>query len=327
MRKLNYIDLHCDTLMMTWRENPGEDILENTNYAVDFKRLKKAGAYAQFFAIFMLNSEIFKTIGRPEICDIDYIDSLIAQIKRALRKTDDIRLATSYHDLRRNIKEEVVSTFLTLEDGRIIDGDLKMVDYLYKKGIRLVTLTWNFENAIGYPNSKQARYMNRGLKPFGIEAIKEMNRKGMIIDVSHLSDGGFYDVLNFSQYPVMASHSNVRSLSPHPRNMTDDMIKLLAHKEGVMGLNFYPRFLSKDLNYPDSQIDLMIDHLNYVKKLVGSDTLALGTDFEGFSGPMEIDSTDKLDILFKRLEQEGWTTDEIEKFAYRNAMRVIKAVL
>lgn len=324
---MNYIDLHCDTLMMTWRETEGEDIVENSTYAVDFKRLKEAGAYAQFFAIFMLDPAIFKKIERPQICDLDYIDSLLGQLKRALRKTDAVRLATSYQDLRRNISNGVVSAFLTLEDGRVINDDLEMVNYLYKKGIRLITLTWNHENSIGYPNSTQARFMNRGLKPFGAEVVKEMNRRGMIIDVSHLSDGGFYDVLRLSQYPVMASHSNVRALSPHPRNLTDNMIKLLAYNDGVMGLNFCPYFLSPKLNNFYSKIDLMVEHLNYVKKLVGVNTLALGTDFEGFTGLLEINSTDKIELLFQRLDQEGWTTDEIEKFAYLNAMRVIKAVL
>lgn len=324
---MNYIDLHCDTLMMTWRETEGEDIVENSTYAVDFKRLKEAGAYAQFFAIFMLDKTFFNKIQRPPICDLDYIDSLINQLKKALRKTKSVRLATSYHDLRRNINEDIVSAFLTLEDGRVVNGDLEMISYLYKKGIRLITLTWNHENSIGYPNSPQSRYMKRSLKPFGNEVVKEMNRRGMIIDVSHLSDGGFYDVLKLSQYPVMASHSNARAISPHPRNLSDDMIKLLAHNGGVMGLNFCPYFLSADLTNVYSSIDLMVDHLNYVKKLVGIDVLALGSDFDGFSGVMEINSTSKIDLLFQRLDQEGWSTDEIEKFAYLNAMRVIEAVL
>lgn len=324
---MNYIDLHCDTLMMTWKEEEGQNIVKNQDYAVDFERLFNAGAYAQFFAIFMLYPEIFAEINRPIVKDWEYITSLVQQLQNGLQQTEKVKLATSYQDLEDNINHNIVSAFLTLEDGRPLDSDLQKLSQLYDLGIRLITFTWNFENSLGYPNSKNPSVMNKGLKPFGFEVMEEMNRLGMIIDVSHLSDGGFFDLIKHSKDPIMASHSNARSLSNHPRNLTDEMIYLLADNGGIMGLNFYSSFLSVDQNSNHSKIDDMVRHLNYIKKIVGIDVLALGTDFEGITCQLEIDSTDKLDLLFKRLDHEGWTSKEIEAFAYGNALRFIKEVL
>ncbi|MBG9980292.1 membrane dipeptidase [Facklamia sp. DSM 111018] len=324
---MNYIDLHCDTLMMTWQEEAGENIIKNQSFAVDFERLSKAGAYAQFFAIFMLYPEIFEEIKRPVINDWEYITSLVQQLNNGLKQTEKVKLAKSFQDLNDNLNHNIVSAFLTLEDGRPLESDLNNLYRLYDLGIRLITLTWNFENSLAYPNSKDPSIMNKGLKAFGFEVMEEMNRLGMIIDVSHLSDGGFFDLIKHSKDPIMASHSNARSLSNHPRNLTDEMIYLLADKGGIMGLNFCSSFLSADQDCNVSRIDDMVRHLNYIKKLVGIEVLALGTDFEGITCQLEIDSTDKLDLLFKRLDHEGWTSQEIEDFAYGNALRFIKEVL
>ena len=117
---------------------------------------------------------------------------------------------------------------------------------MYEKGTRLMTLTWNYENCLGYPNSRDASVMGRGLKKFGLETIEQMNGLGMLVDVSHLSDGGFWDCIRHSSAPVVASHSNVRALCDCPRNLTDEMLKALGEKGGAAGLNFYPAFLRKE---------------------------------------------------------------------------------
>src|SRR5699024_2775635 len=160
-----------------------------------------------------------------------------------------------------------------------------------------------------------------GLKTFGKDAIEYMNHLGMIIDVSHLSDGGFYDVAKISKKPFIASHSNSRTLSPHQRNMTDEMIKILAEKGGVMGLNFAPQFLNEDISIRDSKIELMVKHLNYMKNIGGEDVIALGSDFDGIGGNLELDSSDKMYLLFDALRVDGWSERLIEKLAYKNALR------
>jgi membrane dipeptidase len=169
--------------------------------------------------------------------------------------------------------------------------------------------------------------MSRGLKEFGIEAVKYMNKIGMIIDVSHLSDGGFYDVAEYSEKPFVASHSNVRNLASYQRNLKDDMIKKIAEKGGIIGLNFAPKLLNENASNKDSRIKEMIKHLNYIKNVGGESVLALGSDFDGIHGNLEIERSNKMPLLFKALKKNGWSDDLIDKFRVENALRVIKEVL
>lgn len=214
---MKYIDLHCDTLMHTWKEEPGNNIISNTICSVDLERLKKSGAIAQFFAIFLLHAEDFEEIERPVISDDAYIESLVNQLKKGIDQTSHVQFATSFHQLVANEKNGDVSAFLTIEDGRSIQS-IETLERYFSMGIRLVSLTWNYENVLGYPNSKNAQEMQKPLKPFGIEVIQRMNELGMLVDVSHLSDGGFYDVVQYTNKPFVASHSNARALANHPRN-------------------------------------------------------------------------------------------------------------
>ena len=275
----------------------------------------------------MLTESIFNYIKRPVISDDEYIESLLDQIKRGIEKVDYVKICKSYDEFLQNKSQNIISAFLTLEDGRSVNGDLKRLDHFYEKGIRLITLTWNNENCIGFPNSKDPDIMNKGLKPFGIELIERMNQLGVIIDVSHLSDGGFYDVAKYSKKPFTASHSNSRILSPHTRNMTDDMIKVLADKGGIMGLNLGPEFLNEDITNKNSTVALMVKHLNHQKNIGGIEVLALGSDFDGVFGNMEINGCDKYYLLFDALKKDGWTEQEIEMLAYKNAERFLKDVL
>lgn len=322
---MNYIDFHCDTLMKIGNEENRQSLYSNDRTSVDFNRLKKSGAMAQFFAIFLIDEErINKHFGS----DDKYINKLAKILKDEVAKNDNIiSMAYSAEDLLKNHGSGKVSAFLTIEDGRSVDGKLEKLDEYYNLGVRLITLTWNYENCFGYPNSKDPEIMNKGLKAFGKDAIEYMNHLGMIIDVSHLSDGGFYDVAKISKKPFIASHSNSRTLSPHQRNMTDEMIKILAEKGGVMGLNFAPQFLNEDISIRDSKIELMVKHLNYIKNIGGEDVIALGSDFDGIGGNLELDSSDKMYLLFDALRVDGWSERLIEKLAYKNALRFIKDTL
>jgi membrane dipeptidase len=167
--------------------------------------------------------------------------------------------------------------------------------------------------------------MSRGLKPFGKEAVRRMNELGILIDVSHLSDGGFSDVAALSAKPFTASHSNCRSLSPHPRNLTDEQIRLLASRGGVIGLNFAPPFLGGDGS--DSTAALISAHARRLKKTGGMDCIALGSDFDGIRGNLEISGVEKMPLLFEQLSRDGFTSGEIEQIAWKNALRIFRDVL
>lgn len=324
---MKFIDLHADTLMHTSLTGV-DSLMHNSQTHLDIQRLSQGGAMAQFLAVFMLNEAIIKKQNRPIISDKEYIDQLYNHLQESIEKyNNSIQLATNYETLESNQMANNISIFLTLEDGRPIGEDLTRLENLYEMGFRLVTLTWNKENSIGYPNSFNKNDMRKGLKKFGFEVIELMNSLGMVIDVSHLSDGGFYDVIETSNKPIIASHSNARAISPHPRNLSDDMIKKIAESGGVIGLNFFGKFLNKDITQNQSTIKVMIEHLDHIRNIGGAEVLALGTDFDGMSGELEIDGPDKMNLLFDALWHSGWDYGTIEKFGFQNAMRVIKDVM
>ena len=322
---MKFIDLHCDTLMKTMEKDSSIRLLENDKTSVDFKRMKEGGSLAQFFAVFLPSQEMMlEYVGRV-VEDDEYIDTLVNTLKKEIDENSHmISLAGSHGDLVENEKEGRMSAVLTIEDGRSVQGSLEKLKSYHDMGIRLISLTWNFENCFGYPNSDDRSIMEKGLKSFGKEAIQYMNDLGMIIDVSHLSDGGFFDVAKISKKPFVASHSNSREISPHKRNLTDQMIRILGEKGGVAGINFAPHFLQPDTSTDRSTLELMVRHLNHMKNVGGEDVVALGSDFDGIGGELEVDSIEKMPMIFAALERDGWSQDQIEKLAYRNSLRVIK---
>ena len=218
---------------------------------------------------------------------------------------------------------------LTIEEGAVLKGNPYVVRSLYQLGVRMLTLTWNFENEIGYPNTivKAKDYdpsRHYGLKPEGIEIVREMNRVGMIVDVSHLGDDGFWDVVKYCDGPFVASHSNARAVCNHTRNMTDDMIRALADKGGVMGLNFCGDFLNPN---GKSRVEDMVRHAKHIINVGGSDILGLGTDYDGIDGDLELDHCDKMPLLAQEMERQGFSTQQIEKIFHGNVLRLYREVL
>lgn len=327
-RVMKFIDMHCDTLMIAFIHKQ-HDIYEMPGTMLDVRRMKQGEALAQFFAIFMPPPGAEKHFGFSEpISDDEYINTLLNIFQNTVTKHNDcIAAACNCNDVMINEKKGKMSGILTLEDGRAVDGSLEKLKEYYDKGIRLISLTWNHENCFGFPNSKKPEIMGKGLTGFGKEAVQYMNHLGMLIDVSHLSDGGFYDVAQISEKPFVASHSNCRALSPHQRNLTDDMIKVIAEKGGVAGINFGPEFLNEDIEVKDSTLELLSKHIQRMITIGGADCVSIGSDFDGIKGNMEIADTGKMQLLFDRLHKDNLSDDAIEKIAYKNALRVMKEVL
>lgn len=190
-------------------------------------------------------------------------------------------------------------------------------------GVRLITLLWNFENAVGYPSSDDSAEHLRGLKPFGIEAVEKMNQLGMIIDVSHMNEGGFYDVAKYSKAPFIASHSCACALCSHQRNLTDDQLKILGNAGGIAGVNFCGAFLRDGEEAP--KIDWIIQHLLYMKDKAGIDAIGFGSDFDGIDDNGELVDYSGFTPLLVRMEKH-FTDDEIDKITHLNALRVIRDV-
>ncbi|VBB06630.1 metal-dependent hydrolase [Lucifera butyrica] len=309
------IDLHCDTVLLLMADKNTLQLRQN-DFCVDVEKLKQASSMAQFFALFV---DLQKTDNALETC-LEMADTFYAQLEK---NQDALRWAGNYRDLLENKRQNKISAFLTIEEGGVLRGQLHHLRNFYHLGVRLITLTWNYPNEIGYPN-KEAQYRSRGLTPFGKEVVREMNRLGMLIDVSHLSDQGFYDVAALSTQPFVASHSNARTVQDHPRNLTDDMIRVLAEKGGVMGINFERTFLG---NSEISRVEDMVRHIKHIRQVGGIDVIALGTDFDGIEPVCEVSHIGEIGKLEQGLRSAGFAESDIEKICHNNAERVIRNVL
>lgn len=330
---MNLIDMHCDTLWKLMDMDKKGNLMEN-HCSVSIPYMEEAGTKAQFFACFTSLRD-FEDTGGYEGC-YGRVQEMAAYLtEQAKHYPKQIKLAKSYSDMQENEREGKVSAFLTVEEGGVLNGEIGRLNRLYDQGIRLMTLIWNYENCIGHPNSRDGALMGKGLKPFGIQVVRKMEELGMIVDVSHASDGTFWDVLQYSEKPVVASHSNCRTLCSHPRNLTDEMIRSLAKTGGVAGLNFYGAFLGTgkteeaDAAQEDSKIEAMTAHILHMIRVGGSGFPAIGTDFDGFDadGIMEIPDVSRMERLWDSLKKAGVSERQLDGIWGQNAERVMREIL
>lgn len=309
---MKLIDFHCDTISKIYENNK---ILFKNDFSVDISKLKSAKSLAQFFAIFIQKD----TVANPFQCALNMIDKFYIELEN---NKDTIALAKNFDDLLKNENQNKLSAFLTLEEGATLNGSISNLRNFNRLGVKLITLTWNFPNELGYPNYKW-KYTNNGLTSFGVDVVREMNNLNMIVDVSHLSDKGFYDVFEHSSAPFVASHSNAREVTNHPRNLTDDMIKKLSDKGGIIGINFFGEFLGGG-NY--SKIEDMITHIKHIRNVGGIDVISLGSDFDGIDSKLEIKDIGECPKLADALEKADFSYDDIEKIFYKNSLRFLKNI-
>lgn len=318
---MNLIDMHCDTAMKLLAQ-PDIDLC-HPSLEVNLPALKKAHSMAQFFACFTDTKVYHSPSGQAYDCGYQTVLEMIQRLHLEIeRYSDQLAPACNLSQIEANHSAGKISAFLTVEEGGILNGKMERLYHLYQQGIRLITLTWNYENSLGFPNSTQPEMMSRGLKPFGFEVIEEMNRLGMIIDVSHLSDGGFWDVLKHSKKPVVASHSCVRDLCSHPRNLAQEMIRAIGNQGGVIGVNFYGGFL-----HPDgvSTAQRIAEHLRMIADTARIETAAIGSDLDGgiSDNPLEIHTISQIDLLYDQLQKVHFSADQIDKIFFANVLRVI----
>ncbi|MBQ4425590.1 MAG: dipeptidase [Lachnospiraceae bacterium] len=321
-----YIDLHCDTLLRAWLQGK-PTLVELTDTMTDLKKLRAGGCLAQCFAIFLRSIDYIAKAN-----DYPGDEIYISDLHRIFVQTEKEHGAffarvESAEDLEALRASGKVGGILTMEDGRAVQGRMENIKRFYDMGVRILALLWNHANCFGAPNSRDPAVMNTGLTDFGKEAVPYMEYLGMGIDVSHLSDGGFWDVAQLAKKPFFATHSNCRALNPHPRSMTDEMIRALADKGGVMGINFCPEFLTKDITRTDAKIDGIAAQLRHRINVGGLECAAVGTDFDGIEGELEIPDASHMPRLFEELAKRGFTADELEHIAYRNTERVLKEIL
>lgn len=280
MRTGPVIDAHCDTLV---RLGPGTSRRLGSRLAdtqIDLPRLKESGVTAQFFA-----------------CCVDAADGAYRPTERALRlidvfhseieaNPDSFVQATGPDGVLGAVRDGRVAGILAIEGGEALGGDLAVLRILHRLGVRVVTLTWNHRNSLA--DGLDESGTGGGLTRFGVDVVREMGRLGMLVDVSHLSEAGFWRVMEVAEGPVIATHSNARAVCDHPRNLTDDQIRALAAKGGVMGLNSCGPFVSERAGKPGpdgqpqrAEIADLVDHADHIIRLVGGKHLGFGLDLDG----------------------------------------------
>lgn len=321
---MKVVDMHCDTIGEIWKaEKAGKTMsLRSNGLHIDLEKMKKGDYLLQNFAMFVF-------LGRERDPLENVLEMIDVYYRQLEQNKDVIAPVFSYSDIEKNAAEGKMSALLTIEEGAVCKGNPFVLRNLYRQGVRMLTLTWNFENEIGYPNTivKADDYdpsRKYGLKPQGVELVREMNRLGMIVDVSHLGDDGFWDVVKYSDKPFVASHSNSRSLCGHTRNLTDDMIRALADKGGVTGINFCGDFLNPN---GKSRVADMVRHMKHIVNVGGIGVLGLGTDYDGIDGDLELYDCSRMPLLAEEMEKQGFKAGEIEAIFHGNVLNLYREVL
>ena len=348
------LDSHCDTPSQILRLRNLS--MDNDHAHVDFPKLKRGKVDGDFFALYVPASK-----GTDEA--YDYACRLLEGVERSVAENrDSAAFAVTVDQALDNKSKGLFSVFLGLENGSPLDDDINRVKYFYDKGVRYITLCHSLNNQICDSCAPKDKKWG-GLSPFGKEVVAEMNRLGMLVDVSHVSDDTFYDVLEYSTRPVVATHSCCRALCDHPRNMTDDMIRALAEKGGVIQINFYPLFLDPTFSGrltgiaekgetieaefiadPADQLKraawnriqdelqaldrpsykLIADHIDHVVSLVGIDHVGIGSDYDGIEvTPDGMEDISMMPVLFDELRSRGYSEKDLAKIAGENFFRIL----
>jgi len=325
----------------------------------DYPRAVEGGLDAPFMSIYIPAS--YEESGGSVRLAHELIDGMEALVARA---PDKFAMAYSTDDIRANKEKGLMSIALGMENGTPIEGDLDNLHMFYERGIRYITLAHSLSNHIS-DSSYDIRRQWDGLSPFGKKLVKEMNKVGVMVDVSHISDDAFYQAVEISEVPVIASHSSLRKYTPgFERNMSDDMLKALAENEGVIQINFGSSFLAEQANryrdmmkkrisavkeqygadseeakrriadieannpYPFATLETVLDHIDHVKALIGVEHIGVGSDYDGVGDSLPVGLKDVSDYpnLVQGLLDRGYSEKEIQMILGENLMRVWKAV-
>ena len=330
---MKIIDMHCDTIM-SFMENDNDHLLDG-NRMININKLQKGNYLLQCFAMFVM----YKNEDKENYSPYEYCNRMIDRYEKEINFCKDyIKPVLSYKDIKENIKNNKLSSLLTIEEGGVLEGKLENLIHFYNRGVRMICLTWNFRNEIGYPNIDFTDTLNRpiknpdkfftpntkdGLTDFGKEVVKKMNELGIVIDCSHAGDKTFYDVVSLSSKPIVCSHSCVRSVCNHVRNMSDDMLLKLKENGGVVGINYCHDFVRNDDKL--SSIKDVVSHINYIRDLIGIDYIGFGSDFDGIENDnIELKDASMMPLVLDELRKQGYSEEDIDKISYKNVLRVFE---
>lgn len=288
---MNVFDLHCDTVYRCLKEN-----LDITDNELDFgASFEPDGVRGQFFAAFIPD----------ELCGMhatEFANKLIDEFYFQTEKHQDL-----FSD---KPKTGMITPLLSIENASALGGDIKNIDSFKGRGVKMMTLTWNGENELGYGSKCKGR-----LKAFGKEVVRRMYKAGMAVDVSHLNDEGFYDVIDMGSGPVCASHSSSRAIFEHERNLTDRQFSLIKESGGIVGLNFADSFLCEG----QSGIEDVFRHAEHFLSIGGENVLCIGSDFDGAKMPCGVKGYDGLRSVYEYFINHGIPKKTADKIFFENA--------
>lgn len=306
---MQIFDTHCDTISRIL--DSGEGLYKN-NAHIDIERMRKYSHYTQFFAAF-IGTEYSTNAYRRCINIIDKFDEEIEKNK------EYISFCRDYNDLEKSKKDKKISAFLSIENGECIDTVDRLYEF-YERGVRAIALTWNHSNNIA--SGVMDENPSFGLTEFGREIVREMNKLGIMIDVSHISDKAFWEIMSITQKPIIATHSNLRSVCSSERNLTDEQFKAVVECGGCVGVNLYPPFLNDS---GKATFDDIRKHIDKFLALGGEDSIGIGADFDGVDYlPNMINSCSDLKTLFETNLNFEYGQIVISKLKYGNFERLLR---
>jgi len=302
--KFPLFDAHCDTLFALG--DTGQAI-ERNNLHVDLNRAERYAPYAQFFAIFGFH-------GRS--C----FDAEYKLFQEAIRANPDRMIhCRTAEQARAAARRGKIAAFLSIEGAELIACSLDQLREAHGLGVRMLTLTWNNPNGLSGTNAQEPE---RGLSDLGRQFVRTCEELGVIVDVAHLSESGFWDVAEMATRPFVVSHSNAKNICPHSRNLTDEQFRALIQSGGVAGINLYTDFLGKN-----ADIDTVIAHIGHFLSLGGEKSIALGTDLDGCDKlPRGIHGIEDMEKIGERMLQKNYPESLIYDIFYHNLMRVVDDV-
>jgi len=311
-------DAHCDTLqeVLAGKRRLGERSEEGH---IDLPRLREGGVTAQIFALFVSPTYVPGGAASQALRLLDVFYQELGE------NANQLTLATKANDIERAKVEGKVAGILSLEGAEALEGDLGVLRAFYRLGVRNIGLTWNLRNAAA--DGVDETRSSSGLTNFGVQLVQEMNRLGIMVDISHLSPTGVRDVLHISEAPVIASHSNAYALCSHRRNLTDEQLESIASKGGVVGVTFVPNFVTEDGN--QATLKRVLDQIDYMVKTMGVDHVGLGSDFDGFFNAkvQGLEDVTRLPRLTVGLVERGYSEEDVKKILGGNFLRVFREVV
>ena len=311
-------DCHCDTLTELYKKGTG---LYANDQHFDIQRQIAIGGGLQFCAIYVPTPE-FRYYGGLRYT-LQLLDKYLQEVKKLHADGIDVLQVRTKEDAA-DVLNHKAATLLAIEEGGAIDGSLEALRCLYELGVRAMTLTWSNRNDIADGVNEEAS--GGGLTVFGRKVVAEMNKLGMLVDVSHIAPAGFWDVIEASTKPIIATHSNAKALCPHPRNLDDEQIKAINENDGLIGITFAGQFLEK--NYNDACIESVYHHIDHMLNLMGNDDhIGFGSDFDGISHPpYNLHGVQDYSAVYEYLSKK-YSASTVEKITHKNVLNLLQKVL